>query len=152
LLIQESITTMKKIALFIILIQTGYLAKSQRFFYVEPGNNAEQSIEKKLLQTSQYVTKSAIESDYIIKTEAGYQSKSNLPIVKIILVDSITLKPLFEAQEDYASSLLQAKPANGLNLAIRTLIEKNIGQIILTAKDNRFHTLVKMVHAKKDKT
>ena len=143
---------MKKLIVFIMLIQTGYLAKAQRFFYVEPGNNAEQSIEKKLLQTSQYVTKSAIESDYIIKTEAGYQSKSNIAMVKIMLVDSITLKPLFQAQEEYASPFLHAKPATALNLAIRTLVEKNIGQIILSAKDNRFHTLVKMVHAKKDKT
>jgi hypothetical protein len=143
---------MKKILVFIILMQTAFLVQAQRFFYVEPGNNAEQSIEQKLLQTSQYVAKSAIESDYIIKTEAGYLSKSNMPTVKIMLVDSITFKPLFQAQEEYASQFVNAKREIALNLAIRTLIEKNIGQIVLTAKDNRFHTLVKMVRAKKDKT
>jgi hypothetical protein len=143
---------MKRILILIILIANVYLTKAQKFFYVETGSVAETPIRKKLLKASQFVAKSPIVSDYIIKTEIGSQTKSNIPTVKIQLVDSITLKPIFQAEEKYATNLMKIEPQAALIMAVNTLIEKNIKEIILCAKEDNFNELIKVMKLKKDKT
>jgi hypothetical protein len=143
---------MKRILILLILIANVYLTKAQKFFYVETGNVAETTIKKKLLKASQFVAKSPIVSDYIIKTEVGAQAESNIPTIKIQLVDSITFRTIFQAEEKYTTNAMNIQPQSALIMAVNTLIEKNIKEIILCAKQDNFNELIKMMKLKKDKT
>jgi hypothetical protein len=143
---------MKTILLLIILIVHVCLTQAQRFFYVETGNMAEKSIKEDLLKASQHVTKSPLMSDYTIKTELGFQTESKTATLKIILQDSATFQTIFQAKEEYAFGVVKVNPQILLSMAMKTLIEKNINQIILCAKDDHYHSLMKLVELKKDKT
>ena len=143
---------MKKMLLLSVLTAFACLTHAQRFFYVEKGNMAEIPIKKDLLQASQFVTESPLMSDYILKTEVGFQKESNTTTLKIELEDSATFKTIFLTKEEYAFGALKLNRTIFLNLAMETLVEKNINQIILCAKDDHFHNQTKLIGLRKDKT
>ncbi len=143
---------MKKILLLFAFTAPACLIQAQRFFYLEKGNMAEIPLKRDLLKASQFVTESPLMSDYIVKTEVGFQKESNITTLKIVLEDSATFKTIFLTKEEYALGGLKLNPGIFLNLAMETLIEKNIDQIIHSAKDDHFHTQTKLIGLKKDKT
>lgn len=113
---------------------------------------AEIPLKKDLLKASQFVTEFPLMSDYILKTEVGFQKESNTTTLKIVLEDSATFKTIFLTKEEYTIGSLKLSPRIFLNLAMETLIEKNIDQIILCAKDDHFHSQTKLIGLRKDKT
>lgn len=113
---------------------------------------AEIPLKKDLLQASQFVVESPLMSDYILKTEVAFQKESNTTTLKIELEDSATFQTIFLTREDYAFGALKIDRPIFLNLAMETLIERNINQIILCAKDDHFHNQTKLIGLRKDKT
>ncbi len=143
---------MKKFLLLQILILTVCLTQAQRFFYVEANNSTDKPIKEKLMKASQFVTKSPLMSDYIIKTDINFQTGSNIITLKIILEDSATFKTIFQAEEENAFGVININSQIFLRMAIETFIEKNINQIILSAKNDHSDGLMKFLKPNKDKT
>ncbi len=81
---------MKKIFLLAVFPLLCNWARAQRFFYIESSRITESSIRSELLKATQYITRSPLSSDYIIKADVGYAEGSNVLSMKIVLEDSIT--------------------------------------------------------------
>ena len=126
---------MKKIALLTILVIGVLFTRAQRFFYIEKGNMAERSLQEDLLKASQFVTRSVLASDYTIKTEIGKRGDHKTTL-KIIVEDSASFKPIYQANEEYVFGEMKINEQLMINMALRTLIEKNINQIIYCAKND----------------
>jgi hypothetical protein len=143
---------MKKILLVIILGLHICLVHAQRFFYLETDNTTSNLLKDGLMKTSQFVTKSPLGSDYIIKAEAGLQSDPNKLSLNIILQDSITLQTIYQTNEEYAFGYINKNAKLLLRSTIAAFIERNINQIILSAKDDHYDSRMKPLKPKKDKT
>ena|SRR5580700_10672465 len=143
---------MKKIIYLSILTLQVYWAQSQGFFYVETGNFAEKPIKEDLLNAFQMVTNSPFASDYTIKTEAGIKPGTKNAVLKIIMEDSATSAKIFETNEEYSFGLIKMNSRILLDVAMKTLIEKNIKQQILCAQNERHDSMMKWVKPRKDKT
>jgi hypothetical protein len=143
---------MKKIVALVSLVLVTRLTQAQRFFYIDNNHITEKLLNDGLTNASQYVTKSPMGSDYIIKTDVDFQSGSNVLTLKIMLQDSLTFKTIFQADEEYSLCTLQANPRIFVSMAIRTFIEKNMNQIILCAKDDHCGAQMKWLKPRKDKT
>ncbi len=143
---------LKKLLILIFLITTTLLSNAQKFFYVETETGWEKLVKEKLLKSSQFVAKSVLESQYIIKPEINTQTKNNLPTLRISVVDTLTSQTIFFAEESYSTVVRNMPSLLASRMAIETLIEKNIGEIILYAKQESFHKMVRLIGLKKDKT
>lgn len=130
---------MKNIFLLITCLLIACLTRAQRFFYVAPGNIAENAIRTDLLKASQFVTQSPLESDYTINTEINFKSQTNTASLKIILKDSTTFKTIYQTNEEYAFGVTRLNPKILLTLAMKTLIAGHISRIILYAKDDHYN-------------
>lgn len=143
---------MKKIIILVTLVLIVCSMQAQRLFYVETGSIAENIFKEDLLKTSQFVAKAPMVSEYIIKTEIDFKTKTNAATLKIILEDTATFKTIFQANEEYSACTLRLNQDKFLNLAAKTLIEKNFNQMIFFAEKNYRDSLMKWGTAKKDKT
>jgi hypothetical protein len=143
---------MKNFLLIICLTTIGFAVNAQKFFYVEAETVWEKLIKERLLKSSQFIAKSVLESEYIIKPEISNQIKDNLPKLRISVVDTVTSQTIYVAEENYSTSFTNMPPILASRMAIQTLIEKNIGEIILYAKHDSFHKMVRLIGLKKDKT
>jgi hypothetical protein len=143
---------MKKILLIIILVFNIYFAQAQRFFYLESNDATGNLIRDGLVKSSQYITKSPLGSDYIIKTEIGFQKESNKLTLQIILEDSITLNTIYQTNEEYNFGTINRNSKILLRTTLETFIENNISQIILCARNDHYDTRMKSLKPKKDKT
>jgi hypothetical protein len=143
---------MKKILLITVLAFNIYFARAQRFFYLESDNATENLIRDGLVKSSQFVTNTPLSSDYIIKTEIGFQKEPNKLTLQIILEDSITFKTIYQTNEEYNFSVINKNSKLLLKTALETFLEKNINQIILCARDDHYDTRMKPLKPKKDKT
>jgi hypothetical protein len=141
-----------KMLLLIFSILIALIGDAQKFFYVETGTGTENFIKEILKRSSQLVTKSLLESQYIIKPELGPRAKGNIPLVRITVVDTITLKQIYEAEENYSIVLRKLSPVTASRIAMQTLIEKNIREIIFCAKQDSFFKMIVSTGLKKDKT
>jgi hypothetical protein len=143
---------MKKIIALISLLLVAHFTQAQRFFYIDNNHITEKLLNDGLSNASQYVTKSLMGSDYIIKSDVGFRSGYNVLTLKIMLQDSITFKTIFQTNEEYSFRIENANAGIVLSMAIRTFIEKNLNQIILCAKDDHFAGQMKPLKPRKDKT
>jgi hypothetical protein len=143
---------MKKIILITVLAFNIYFARAQRFFYLEPNNTAGSIIRDGLIKSSQFVTKTPLSSDYIIKTDIGFKTEPNTLTLQIILEDSITFKTIYQTNEEYSFGLINKNSKILLRTALQTFIDKNISQIILCAKDDHYDVRMKPLKPRKDKT
>ena len=143
---------MKKTFIVIILLLTVFFTQAQRFFYVESNPVTDRILHGGLLKGNQFVSKSPLGSDYIIKTDVGLQTESNSLQLKITLQDSITLKTIFQSSEEYGIDLRNKSSRLYLQMLVQTFIEKNIGQIIVSAKVDHYDEQAKYLKARKDKT
>lgn len=143
---------MKKTFIVIILILAVFFTQAQRFFYVESNPVTDRILHRGLLKGNQFVSNSPLGSDYIIKTDVGVQTESNSLQLKITLQDSISLKTIFQSSEEYGIDLRNKNSRLYLRMLVQTFIEKNIGQIIVSAKDDHYDGQAKYLKARKDKT
>ena len=143
---------MKKTFVVIILILAVFFTHAQRFFYVEFNPVTDRILHGGLLKGNQFVSNSPLGSDYIIKTDVGVQTESNSLQLKITLQDSITLKTIFQSSEEYGIDLRNKNSRLYLRMLVQTFIEKNISQIIVSAKDDHYDGQAKYLKARKDKT
>lgn len=129
-----------------------WFAHAQRFFYLDSDNTTSNLVKAGLAKSSQFITKSPLGSDYIIKTNLTFQEDPNKLGLNIILEDSITLQAIFQTNEEYSFGDFNKKSKIFLRTAIQTFIDKNISQIILYAKDDHYDSRMKPMKPKKDKT
>ena len=143
---------MKKLLLLILLVLSVCGIRAQRFFYIENNKNTDQIIRDGLLGASQFVCPSPLGSDYIIKTDIGFQEASNILTLHMTLEDSVTFQTIFQTQEEYKFGVSTEKSRIFLRMAITNFIEKNIGQIIACSKSDHYDSRMKYLRPKKDKT
>ncbi len=143
---------MKKIYLLTTLSFSLCFARAQRFFYLESNDAAGNLIKDGLVRSSQFVTGTPLASDYIIKTEIGFQKEPNKLTLQIILEDSITFKTIYETNEEYNFGVISQNSKLLLRIALETFLEKNINQIILCAREDHYDSRMKPLKPKKDKT
>ena len=143
---------MKKTLFLVALFLSAVSTQAQRFFYLESNPVTDRILQQGLINSAQYVTVSPLGSDYIIKTGVGIRTESNSLQLQIILQDSITLKTIFQTNEEYGLGVRNKNSRVYLRTLIQTFIDKNIGQIIVCAKDDHYDAARKYLKARKDKT
>jgi hypothetical protein len=143
---------MKKLIILGILMLSFCFTQAQRFFYLESNNAGEQPLRESLKKASQYIVISQISSDYTIKTSIEVQKATKKISFNIIVEDSATLKAIFQTTEEYGSGLTGTITNLSIPIAMKTLIEKNINQIILCAENDHSCSMMKFNKLKKDKT
>jgi hypothetical protein len=143
---------MKKIYLLVVFVLSTFLLKAQRFFYVETNDITEGFLLEGLLKGSQFVVETPLASDYIIKTDAGFEKGSHILNLKMTVQDSLTFSTVFQTREEYTIGELHANARLILRLAVKTFIDKNMDRIILCARDDHYDSRMKYLKPKKDKT
>lgn len=143
---------MQKLLFLFTLLLCSLLTNAQRFFYVEDGNMGENVLKQDLLKASQFVAKTPIVSEFIIRTESDYEAKKNLATLQIIVEDTATFKTVFQAKEEYSCSSVKMDSQLFLRIAMRSLIEKSFEQMIFCAENNYRNSLMGLLKEKKDKT
>ena len=128
----------------------GSAAQAQSFFYVEEKGGMERIVVDKLNKASQYVIKSPLSSDFIIKTDVAYQEGSKKFTISMQIIDSLSLVPVLRAEEIYPQGSLDAHSMRSVYMALQSLMERNMDQIMLVSK--RCNTLMPLNtnHLKKD--
>jgi hypothetical protein len=143
---------MKKICMLAGLIMISQSSLAQRFFYIEGNPATGKLLSEGLKNAFQYVTSTPLASDYIIKSEMAMQSGSHRFMIDLILQDSVTFKTIYQANEEYTVGTLKADPRIFFSMALKTFIEKNMNQMILSAKDEHNRAEQKWLAPRKDKT
>jgi hypothetical protein len=143
---------MKKIVILVCLMLQYGLIQAQRFFYIDNNRITENLLKGGLLRASQFITNSPLSSDYIVKTDVGFQKDSHILTLQINLQDSITFQSIFQVRETYAFGEFQTNSRVLMRTIIRAFIEKNIGQLVLSARENHFDDQMNNLRTRKDKT
>ena len=143
---------MKKIPVLFCLSLCFGLVRAQCFFFVENHQLTDNLVRDGLVRAAQFITQSPLSSDYIIKTEMNFQTGTNILTLKINLQDTATSQTVFQGNETLAFGELRANPRLTLNTVIRAFIDKNMNQIILSARENHIDDQTKWLRVRKDKT
>lgn len=144
---------MKKICLLICLLMAAYFVHAQqRFFYIESNPITDSSIREELLNATQYITRTPLSSDYIIKSDVGLQKGSNTLSLKIVLEDSLTFKTIYQVTEEHMYHNLNKDESGIFRTTIRYFIIRNMNQMILCAKADYRDLHMKWLKSRKDKT
>jgi hypothetical protein len=144
--------SIKKIIILVVLILHFGLIHAQRFFYVDNNQITENLLKGSLLRASQHISSSPLSSDYIVKSEVGFQEGNHILTLQINLQDSITAQSIYQITETYAFGDLNSNSRNIMRTVIRTFIEKNISQLVISAKENHFDDRMNNLQSRKDKT
>jgi hypothetical protein len=142
---------MKKPILVFLLIADVFLGHAQRFFYIDPANDCAGFITQNLKKASQFISKSALDSDCTVQTNFSV-NHSGKALFKITLKDSATFKTIFEAAEEYKYSSVKLKAELFVHICVKTFIEKHMKQMMLCAENNNHNTFMLLLKEKKDKT
>jgi hypothetical protein len=143
---------MKKIPVLFALCICFGMSRAQSFFYIENNRITDNLVRNNLLKAAQFVTKSPLSSDFIIKTEMNFTSGSNTLTLNINLQDTSTSQTIFQGKETLAFGTFGSDSRKMLNTVIRSFIDKNMNQIIISAKENHFGEQSNWLRARKDKT
>jgi hypothetical protein len=143
---------MKKAFFALGFILIARLLPAQSFFYIDNNRITDKLLTDALSGASQFVAKSPMGSDYTIKSNVGFETATHVLTLSIALQDSITNQTIFQSNEEYKFRASANDTPLVLNMAIRTFIEKNINQIVMTARDDHFGSQMKCLKPKKDKT
>ena len=149
---KSNLERMKKISITLFLALSVCFVRAQRFFYLESDNSVSDFLKYDLLKSAQFITKTPIASDYIVKMKASLQTESNRLSLNIRLQDSITLETIYQTNEEYSYGEADKYSKIFLKTTIRSFIDRNIGQIIIYAKDDHYDSRMKFLKPKKDKT
>jgi hypothetical protein len=90
---------MKKISILSGILLIACLCHGQRFFYIQDSQPTQKILTDELQHAFQYVTTTPLASDYIIKSEVGFQAETHSLTMQITLQDSITFQTIFQANE-----------------------------------------------------
>jgi hypothetical protein len=143
---------MKQILFLTGLLFAGCFCRAQRFFYIEDSRATEKVLTEDLKQALQYVTPSPLSSDYIIKSDVGYQPETHSLTLQITVQDSVSFQTIFQSSEIYDFRKSNSDQRIFLSMAVSTFLEKNIQQILLCAKDDHYNLEMKGLRPRKDKT
>jgi hypothetical protein len=143
---------MRKASILIFLSLSVLFVKAQRFFYVQSNPLTYPILQQGLLKNAQFVAGSPLGSDYIIKTDVGIRTESNALQMQIILQDSVTLKTIFQKNEEYRIGERNKSSRLYLSMLIHTFVQQNIGQIIVSAREDHRNGQMQYLKARKDKT
>lgn len=143
---------MKKISILSGILLIACLCHGQRFFYIQDSQPTQKILTDELQHAFQYVTTTPLASDYIIKSEVGFQAETHSLTMQITLQDSITFQTIFQANESCDIRKTNPDVRLFLSLAVRTFLEKNIRQILICSKDDHFNTEMKILRPRKDKS
>lgn len=143
---------MKKIPVLFALCICFGATRAQSFFYIENNRITDNLVRNNLLKAAQFVTRSPLSSDFIIKTEMNFTTGSNILTLHINLQDTATSQTVFQSKETLAFGELRTNTRMMLITVIRAFIDRNINQIILTARENHFDDRSGWLRARKDKT
>jgi hypothetical protein len=142
---------MRKLSVLVLLISSAMLTQAQRFFFVETSQVTGHMIEDRLIKEAQFVAKTPLISDYIIKAEMGFQSGANVLNLEMTLQDSVTLKTIFQTKEEHTLGTLNSGTPIFLRMAIISFIDKNINQMIDCAREDHSNTQLRFLKSRKDK-
>lgn len=143
---------MKKLWFLFGLILLTRLLPAQSFFYIDNNRITDKLLADALSNASQFVAKSPMGSDYTIKSGVGFAEATHVLTLSIAMQDSITNQTIFQTNEEYTFRASTTNTPLLLSMAIRTFIEKNINQIVMTARDDHFGSQMKCLKPRKDKT
>jgi hypothetical protein len=143
---------MKKILLLVFVLLDVFVLEAQRFFYIDSNHITEHLLTAGLIRGAQYVAKSPLMSDYIIKADAGTLAGSGILKLKMTVQDSITSRTIFQTSEEWTISAFNANTRIFLRVVIANFIDKNIGRIIVAARDEHFNADMISGKPAKDKT
>jgi hypothetical protein len=143
---------MKKTSILIVLCLSVFFIQAQRFFYVESNPITNRIVLQGLASGAQYLANSPLGSDYIVKTGVGIQQETHSLQINITLQDSITLKTIYQANEEYSLGIEDRNSRLYVRMLIRGFFEKNIGKIIVCARDDHEYGRSKYLSPRKDKT
>jgi hypothetical protein len=144
---------MKKTIILLLLITTAFSCGAQRFFFLESSNPVMENIlHKSLLGGYQFVARTPLASDYIIKTNVDYESGYGIINLKMSVQDSITSKTVFEANEEFRFGDIHANSGIYVNMIIKSFIDRNINQIINGVQGDYLNGRMNLLKPGKDKT
>ncbi len=143
---------MRKISLLFIFIAISSLLQAQRFYYIESNHITDYAIQSGLQKASQYITKSPLASDFIIKTDIGYSEISNELSMSISVQDSMTLKTIYRNTEKQQLTVLDGRSRFILGSAIRYFIDRNMSLLIDCARQTHADSRMLFLKSGKDKT
>ena len=143
---------MKKLCFLLGFILVTRLLPAQSFFYIDDNRITDKLLMDALSGAFQFVAKSPMGSDYTIKSNVGFEEATHVLTLSIAMQDSITNQTIFQTNEEYRFRASTTDTRLVLQMAIRTFIEKNIHQIVMTARDDHFGNQMKCLKPRKDKT
>ena len=143
---------MKKISVLFALCICFGMARAQCFFYIENNRITDNLVRIDLLKNAQFITRSPLSSDFIIKTEMNFTSGSNILTLNIHLQDTVTAQTVFQRRETLAFGAFRPDSRKMLNTVIQAFIDRNMDLIIVSARENHFGEQTKRLRARKDKT
>jgi hypothetical protein len=143
---------MKKNILILILLLSAVGIRAQRFFYIASNRLTDKILQSGLQNKSQFVAASPLGSDYIIRTDVDIRPESNSLQLKITLQDSISLKTVFQNNEDYQIGLRNKTSRIYLQTIVRAFLDRNISRLITCAREDRTEAMGKYSKPRKDKT
>jgi hypothetical protein len=143
---------MKKIPVLFALCICFGATRAQSFFYIENNRITDNLIRNNLLKNAQFITRSPLSSDFIIKTEMNFTSGSNTLTLNIHVRDTATSQTVFQRNETLAFGAIKPDSRKMLSTVIQAFIDRNMYLIIVSARENHFGEQTNWLRARKDKT
>ena len=141
----------KPVVLVFLVLQVG-LIQAQRFFYIDQNPITENLLKGGLLKAAQFITESPLSSDYTVETDIRFQTENNTLTLAMNLQDSATCQTLFQIRETCALGSLGPNARHFMGTIIQAFIERNIHQIVLSAKESHMDDRMNYLQTRKDKT
>lgn len=143
---------MKKVVFLVCLVTAAQYTQAQRFFYIESNRVTDPVVRTGLQNAAQFITPGPLGSDYIIRTEVAFKELSHLLTLKIMLVDSVSLQPVYQTMEEQTFAEINAHSRSLLRLTLQTFIDNNLGRMIFCANEDHYHSQMNWLKSRKDKT
>jgi hypothetical protein len=112
------------------------IANAQHNYFVEENGGMEKLAKQKLIDAKQNIINSIVGSDYILKTFYTTLSPNQFT-VRMVVIDSLTFKPVIEDNENYLLVRQHKNMNAALRLAFQAMMEKNLARILDAVETNR---------------
>jgi|SRR5450432_2722301 hypothetical protein len=133
---------MKKIFTLTTILFSACLLHAQVFYVLETGTGAEKPIKTSLVASEQVITELPQKASYIIKTDVTTPTYWKRGTVKLVLINNVTGKIVYQTQERHAGPGSAQYPAS-LRRAVKRLMKNYGSDILLNAQKNIHETMVK---------
>lgn len=125
---------------------------AQRFYYVETNNLVDRLLKAGLEKSDQYVVASAIGSDYTVRTKLVTGRDDGELNLEISLADSVTQKEIFRTREQFCFTNVNRQPELFYSVVIRSFLQRRIGELIISARQDHAGMFREQLKARKDNT